>query len=484
MGGVRLATAQHERATHAGRDHRWLRAALMAGLLASCARYTPLPLPAGPALAPSVAALRHGAAALPASLNVADIAALVLDNNPDLLAARRQRAVAQAQLLAAGVPPNPVLAASFLPLAAGSPGSAGAAPTAHSAGVPAGSATPAYTVGLSYDIRSLLTLNHRRAGARAAARQVDAQLLWQEWQSVGQARLLAVDLMQGATGIALLTRNRDVLGARLRVTRQATAAGNATIATLAPDIAALTAAQTVLADAERQQLLHHHQLCALLGLLPDAPLPLARLPVLPALDAAAVLRDLASLAQRRPDLVALAYGFQAQDQRLRTAIIAQFPNVAIGVIGGSDNANVRNIGPQISIDVPVFDRNQGNIAIERATRLQLRDEYAARLSATDGQVRAVLSEIAQLRAQLARAQADLGPVRRMAAEAEAALRSGSLDERSAVDFLTARLNREVEVGALALLLLEQQVALETLTGAGLPPVVVQPPDGVPEEPRS
>jgi len=32
----------------------------------------------------------------------------------------------------------------------------------------------------------------------------------------------------------------------------------------------------------------------------------------------------------------------------------------IGLTGGSDTSNVRTIGPQITLELPVFDRNQGN----------------------------------------------------------------------------------------------------------------------------
>jgi hypothetical protein len=35
----------------------------------------------------------------------------------------------------------------------------------------------------------------------------------------------------------------------------------------------------------------------------------------------------------------------------------------------------------ITISLPIFDRNQGNIAIEDATREQLRQEYASAASA-------------------------------------------------------------------------------------------------------
>jgi len=118
---------------------------------------------------------------------------------------------------------------------------------------------------------------------------------------------------------------------------------------------------------------------------------------------------------------------------VRATIVAQFPNLIIGITGGSDNSEVRNLGPQISLELPLFDRNQGNIAIERATRQKLHDEYAARLAATDAQVRAMVSEITLLTTQLNIAERDAVAIRRAGAAATTEFDDGNLDERSYID---------------------------------------------------
>jgi outer membrane protein TolC len=231
-------------------------------------------------------------------------------------------------------------------------------------------------------------------------------------------------------------------------------------------------------DAQRQLLNRRHQLNALLGLTPDAAVPLASSVDLPPLDAESVVQMLPSLPIRRPDLIALQLGYGAQDAKLRAAILAQFPNLTLGLVSGSDNSNVRNIGPQITLDLPIFDRNQGNVAIERATRQQLHDEYAARLTAAVGQVRAMLSEIQQLEQQLARAQRNLVNTTRIAAQAEAAFAAGNIDERGYVDLVTARFTKEQEIVNIEQLLLEQRVAIATLIGAGMPQIAIPPTGGL------
>ena len=150
--------------------------------------------------------------------------------------------------------------------------------------------------------------------------------------------------------------------------------------------------------------------------------------------------------------------------------MSQFPALTLGVQASSDNANVRNGGPTASLGLPIFDRNQGGVAIERATRVQLHEEYTARLTAAVGDVRARLSEIDATQRQLQQVRADLPIAEQRAARAEAALSTHDIDQRSYVDLVNARLLRAAQIVSLEQILLEQQVAIATLVGAGLPSV--------------
>lgn len=430
---------------------RVLRGSPVIGIaLAGCAHYTALPLATAPPLKPTLSALQQAPIGKP--LDVADVVALALANNPDLRAVRVRHGVAQAQLLQSGILPNPVLGGSLLPLLSG-----------------VGS-VPAWTVSLSQDIKALVTIRSRRRGAGYAAAQVDADILWQEWQVAGQARQLAADLIVTARSRPVLQDAFDLLARRNAVVQQALAAGNATLVTAAPTLVALQGARARLHAIDQQRLLLAHQLDALLGLQPDAALPLATAPTLPAFDAQAVRRDLATLADRRPDLLAVRLGYNAQDEAVRTQILAQFPNLILGGATNSDNARVINAGPQVSIGLPIFDRNQGNVAIANGTRAQLNAEYSARLASTSGQVGATLSEIEQLSQQLATVRRDLPAARLAADRATNAFGASNLDERSFVDLLVNRFAKEQEIAVLELALIDRQVALQTLVGAGLPSV--------------
>ena len=212
--------------------------------LAACVSDRGLPLPLQAVLAPSVASLRHEGVALGGRLKVADIARLTVQNDPDLLAMQAQHGVAQAQLLQASLLPNPQLSGAFLPLLAGF------------------GTTNAFNAGFTEDVRALITLGSRRRTAKAAASQVDAQLLWQAWQAVGQARLLAVDIIKGDQSLRLLLAAEAMLADRSRRSQAAVAAGNATLVTLAPDLAALQSARASALSQQGLQLQRRHALNA------------------------------------------------------------------------------------------------------------------------------------------------------------------------------------------------------------------------------
>jgi outer membrane protein TolC len=421
------------------------RLTLVAMLLATaCQHYTPAPLPVAASLAP--------AAPVNGPLAVDDIVRLALQDNPDLRAARTKRGVAQAQLLQSGILPNPALAGGFLPLISG-------------VGV-----APAWSAALSQDVKSLITYRAKKRAGRDTAGQAAADLLWQEWQVAGQARQIAVDLIGARRQHPVAAEAYRILSERDAAGEQALARGDTTLIVIAPTRSAMQAARTALQSVEQRELQLHHQLCALLGLSADAPLELAGEAALPPFDPVAIRAGLQGLPQRRPDLLALRLGYAAQDEALRQAILAQFPDLVLGGSATSDSSKVVNLGPEASIGLPVFDRNQGNIAIARATRAQLQAEYAARLATTTGEVEAALSEMEQLTRQLAVARAELPQARLAADRAQAARARSAIDEAAYVDLIATRFTKEQDEMTLELALMDRQVALQTLLGAGLPSV--------------
>ena len=424
-------------------------------ILSACASYEPKPLNDDPVSIHELAAL-PGAQQGP--LTIDEVVTLAVNNNPDLIAARTKRGVAQAQLQSAGILPNPVLSLSYADVQSG-PGT-----------------VAALGAGIMQDVRAFITRGPNREAAANAARAVDANVLWEEWQLAGKARLLAVDIVQGNQQLALLIANADLADERLAKTRRATERGDETLVSLAPDITAAADAYKAFDDADRAQQTRRRDLATLLGLASDTPLSLSSQLALPQVDPAAIEGRLDDLPRFRPDLAALQFGYASEEAKLRGAILLQFPAFSLGVAAARDTSNVRTLGPQATIDLPLFDRGQGKLSEETATRDQLHAEYSARLHAARAEVESLLADQRLLFEQLTSKRAQLRQMEMPAHLAEAAVHAGDIDTRTYVDLLTSRNSKQQEALAAETLLLEQQVALATLVGAGLRPLVLESAD--------
>jgi outer membrane protein TolC len=438
-----------------GRMLRWCFVGGGASLaLAACASYQSLPLDTHAHLKHKLSELAHSGVRIDQPLSVYDIAVLAVENNPDLIATRTQRGVARAQVLEAGLLPNPSLSASYLFLL--NPNAA------------AGVVFDAVSASVTQDIQKTITMKSRLRTAQAAALQVDASILWEEWQLIGKARLLVFDLVQAEKLRRSAVAYRDLLTDRFERGRRALGQGNVTLATVAPDLAALSDARKIVNDLDVMIDKNRHDLAALLGLSPEVTIPLkTQLQVLQ-VDQKAVMRALEDLADRRPDLIALQLGYRSQDEKFRGTIVGQFPALTFGPSYARDTSDVRSFGPQLTMDLPIFDRNQGNIAIEKATRDQLRAEFRARLSGAHSEVLAALAAQRLIGRQLEQERAELPVLEGFAKQAEDAMNAGNIDERAYVDLVSANYTKQQAVYTLEQQLLEQEVAIATLIGAGMP----------------
>ena len=426
-------------------------------LLVGCAGTSEQPLAPLAVLMPSVTALdrtRPGLSPIPTDqrLTVAEVGILAVQNSPDLRAMRAQLGVAQAQVIEAGLLPDPVLSGSYGVLIGG-PGIANAI-----------GAT------LSANISALITLSARRRSAEAAAMQVDTNLVWQEWQTISRAQTLTIDLVEQDRLISCLSATLTLLRTRGDAATRAVAQGNATLQSLAPFVTELTALQTEYDIAALGQEQRWQQLDALLGLLPSVRLLLSPDLRILAIPTAEVRQLLFSLPQRRPDLIALQLGYQSREAALRGAVLGQFPAITMGYNYGNDTSRVETLGPGLSITLPIFNRNRGQVAIQRATREQLREEYAARLAAAEGGVRALAANLDLLQRQSDAARSGLSQAEALATNADRGLRAGLLDQLSYVQLVSAQLGKERQVIELEQQMFDRRTALATLLGTGLPPV--------------
>lgn len=436
--------------------------------LSGCAADKPLPAPGHSNLAPELSRLdlRLPAPAPGQTSPTVDpkkpltpdqVALLAMVNTPDLAVIRDKIAVAEAQVLVAQILPNPSIALGYA-FFLGGPGFANDK-----------------TVSIGQDIRSFITYKAKVASAKAKARQARADALWEVWQVAQKARLLAIAINGDEREIDLRTRAYKLLSGELRDVEQATQAGNLDLTAEAPLIAAAAAAQRDLAAARVQDMKDWQDLDALMGLQPSARFAIsAPEPVKLPAD---IDQLIASVPSRRPDLVALHYGYNAAGEDVREAILGQFPAFTLGLAAESDTSNVLDAGPQVvSFDLPIFDRNQGKIASTQATREQLHAEYQTRLDDAEGTARSLLARARVAQTNLAAARRDAATAQQLQDAAQRAYRGGNIDQRALVDFETTALDRQLNALDYERTLQQDALGLSIELGLGFPRTILQPAD--------
>lgn len=435
-------------------------------LLGGCARYRPRPLPATPDLAApfrlTVSPDRFACPALDAhpfnaenGLDIAGIAGLAVVTNPDLRAIRRKAGVARAQLFAARLLPDPQISASAdYPLNQ----------------VPDN--LTAYKVGLNFDLGYFVT---RRAGideAAAAVRQVDLDIVWQEWQVAQQARILFVRSIYFERKLALQQQIQRLYARRYAISSKAFREGNVTVDVTGTDLTAKIDSETLVKDMEQLLSQTRHELNAVLGIWPDAKPPLVAPGPPPKILEKQDLNVLASgMPQRRPDLLALNAGYESQEAKVHKAVLGQFPALTVGVTQSSDNTNVHYIGNQATLTLPFFNGNRGNIAVQEATREQLRQEYQARIDRAYQDVGLLWAKQRLLMRQLSQLQADIPTLARMVEKARRAYADHNIGPLIYLNMENTLANKRLKAIDVIQLLWETEIALDTLLARPVTPDV-------------
>ena len=391
-------------------------AALIAGV-SGCTLYHPKPLPSKPNLV-SVEALRTPAAHFglpgltPAPLDphtgftAVNLMELAVAGDPQLRATRARAGVADAQLFAAGLLPDPQISAGW----SQSPVRTG------------------YSIGLMEDVRALLTMQAAEQAAGAHVRQVNLEILWQEWQVAERARMLFVRAQESRHLRAVLAPKRRLLAALLARDDRELASGDMTAAAVAAELAEWNAAQSQWQALALEANRTWHAIDGLLGLRPGARLRLCGTAASPVLSRRRFLAALTSLPRRRPDLLALRAGYESAEEELRAQILRQFPLIGAGVQKArSAEEGIQTTGFNVTLTLPLFNRNRGAIAIARASREYLYQVYQSRLDAAVNQADQLYDAGRIMRRQLHAANAHLVRLERAGKAARASFERGELD---------------------------------------------------------
>lgn len=431
--------------------------------LASCATYQPQTIPNQFSMVDQVphlivdqknlhiSALRSHPIDLSKGLDRDAVAILAVLNNPDLKLARDDAGIAYAQAFSAGLLPDPQLSLTGDLFNDGPPGT-----------------VRAYSAGLNYDLMVLVTHGAIEAAAQAEIKKTDMNLLWQEWQVVAQARLLYIKLIYIQKIATLLDHNLGLFEERVQHNQRAYDKHYVSNDMVVPEFTALQDLHKQRNDLARQINQYQHDITSLLGLNPEAKLllqaPAADEVRLTAVDEASIHRDALQLAARRPDLLALQSGIDAEDQRYRAAILGQFPSLNVGFTRARDSTPIYSRGFGVSMTLPLWNRNRGAIAIELATRKRLLDEYQQRLNMSNSDIHRLVSEQRINLQQLEENRLSLIKLTAMVDSADTAYAHNTMDGLLYANLHSTYLIKQIEALSLQQSILEQGIVLQSLTG--------------------
>jgi cobalt-zinc-cadmium efflux system outer membrane protein len=381
----------------------------------------------------------------------ASILALVL--NPNLKALMDQRGIAAAQLLQAGLLSNPAL-------------------SENTNFVTGGYRTDTFTgygLGLSWNVTQLIALQNRIAAAQYQKGAIDLSTGWQQWQYAMQARMAFWQYYAAESQLQQARLAYRALAHNEHIQRSAYAIGLSTLLDLSAAATSTQQAQSLELKLKQEARDAKLALLQVLGLPAYTIIHLRRTVHLPhqlILPPLHMLHDL--MLTHRLDLAALRKGYQSQDQVLRQEVLDQFPQITIGFQQASDTTNVHTTGFGVSISLPIFDQNQGRIAIARATRRMLYDQYWARVFTARSQLDLAAENIRQLQQRIGAASRSIESLSRLEQLYAEALKQGNADVVTYYHLVNTLISQRIRLIKLRSELEDNFIALELSAGVIIP----------------
>ncbi len=437
-----------------------------------------------PALAPIAFDERNG-------LSPDEAAVLAVLLNPELRAERARRRLARAQLLEAGLLPNPTMLFGMdFPIQTGggprqtvrsavsdgllsgvesglfgsSSGSSGGS-TGGGAASSGGPYVNAYSFGLEYDIRRLITRRPRIKQASEHLAAVELDVAWREWQKAQAARTAVYAVVALDAQAALAQQMRERLQENLKVVRQAVNLGLMTELDLSAAETASSKAESNLLMVQKKAAERRLALKQTLGLPPNAAFTLEPDIELPTHYTPPSLAQLTEgLQQRRLDLVGLRRGYESQEAAVRLAVLRQFPKIIFGGNRARDTSDVQSLGMTFSLDLPIFDHNQGQIAIAEATRQRLFDEYVTRVFQARADIATHLADIESVNAQIRTAEKAVPKLEKLVDTYRRAVDIGQADVLSYYTAWNDLTQKRLDVLQYKQMLMHDRIALELAAG--------------------
>ncbi len=378
-------------------------------------------------------------------LDIIEVSILAVLNNPYLKVRRLQYKVAEAQVFSAGLLPDPVFNTGIDSVVKNTP-----------------ILSNGLSIGLDYDFSDLITREFRINNKKKLQNKIKLELLWQEWQVIQQARTLVVRYLLENNKLSLLSEIKILYQQRYQQSKKGMAQGNITLDINGIDLTALVDIFSQISFISQRHNTTRHSLNQLLGLQPSAIINLEKLPERKHITDKQARIQLNKLSDIRPDLLALKAGYQAQEEKVRVAILSQFPSFSIGINRSKDTSGVYTTGFTVGLTLPLFSGNRGVIAIERATRKQLSQEYTQRLLQAQNDVSQLLDLQKIIQKQQDNLQAYLPVLKKLVASARNAYFRGDINALTFLNMESTWINKRLEIISLLQSQWQNHIALQTL----------------------
>ncbi len=382
------------------------------------------------------------------SLTPDELAVIAVYSNVELKALRSNRDVAEAQIFAARLLPDPTISMGFdVPLSAAN-------------------TVTALATGIGTDLSSLSSQKARLSSSNLNRDKIDEEILWAEWLTAEQAKLLALRV----------SRLEVIFDKTLELQSLAeTDLNNAIRAAVRGDIPAseVDARRLSAADAadraraiENQLATNRLELNRVLGLDPEVALSLAASSASRFSNFQLSQMYLAAV-EIRPDLKAMRLDLQNANTGIAIAKSSRFPLPSLDFNGARDTGGLKTLGAGIGLTLPIWNRGRGDISIAKADLSRLEAEYRARLETVRADMALALSTLDISHRQLSEVATSLIGIEEQAKIAEDAAARGDIAQTVATATRMAALDKSILTNNLALAVDEAFLALEIVFGQPL-----------------
>lgn len=382
---------------------------------------------------------------IPAIKSLSDIAMDVISNNPDLIAMRQDLNISDALVLSTGLLSDPSVGLSL--------------------GTPFGVSGlyNALDMGINWSLASLFTRSIEVDRAQYQRNALLEQYRWQVRLRVANALVLAGRLYYYTLQNQIIAKNLALSQTLYAVTQTKTLLNDETALTQNSRKAILLDTLDSKNKMDEQIVSTRQEMNYLLGLPPSALFNIAPFEPLTLAPDPEVLFDQAI--EKRHDLIALKAAYESSDAFYRRNLLAQFPSFSIGVNWSRDTSKVHTIGPSVSFDLPLWNRNKGGIALSSALREKEKESYAAALARVQSDIVILSSTYTRTQQLYQRGKVETALNHKLEKRLHDAYKSSNISMSDYAIRIYEISAQEMWMSGLKQSLFEQQIALSLSSGS-------------------